>query len=88
MKKDNGKLAYYLPIGISLGVVFGICFDNIGIGICLGVGAALSLFPIKNNPPQGGLFHYSIVITRWSRRGAASRALPSANPTITFPIPS
>lgn len=43
MKKDNGKLAYYLPIGISLGVVFGICFDNIGIGICLGVGAALSL---------------------------------------------
>lgn len=45
MKKDNGKLAYYLPIGISLGVVFGICFDNIGIGICLGVGAALSLFP-------------------------------------------
>ena len=47
MKKNNGKLAYYLPIGISLGVVFGICFDNIGIGICLGVGAALSLFPIK-----------------------------------------
>ena len=37
----------YLPIGISLGVVFGICFDNIGIGICLGVGAALSLFPIS-----------------------------------------
>lgn len=49
IKKDNGKLAYYLPIGISLGIVFGICFDNIGIGICLGVGAALSLFPIKNN---------------------------------------
>lgn len=47
MKKDNGKLAYYLPISIGLGVVFGICFDNIGIGICLGVGAALSLFPIK-----------------------------------------
>ena len=47
MKKNNGKLAYYLPIGISLGVIFGICFDNIGIGICLGVGAALSLFPIK-----------------------------------------
>lgn len=40
MKKDNDKLAYYLPIMISLGVVFGICFDNIGIGICLGVGAA------------------------------------------------
>lgn len=37
MKKDNDKLAYYLPIMISLGVVFGICFDNIGIGICLGV---------------------------------------------------
>ena len=55
MKKDNGKLAYYLPIMISLGVVFGICFDNIGIGICLGVGAAgiLSLFSIKKNPPQG-----------------------------------
>lgn len=66
MKKDNNKFTYYLPIGISLGVVFGICFDNIGIGICLGVGAAgiLSLFPIKNNPPQGGFFHYSIVITR------------------------
>lgn len=47
MKKDNDKLAYYLPIGISLGVVFGICFDNIGIGVCLGVSAALSLFPIK-----------------------------------------
>lgn len=26
MKKDNDKLAYYLPIMISLGVVFGICF--------------------------------------------------------------
>lgn len=49
MKKDNDKLAYYLPIMISLGVVFGICFDNIGIGICLGVGAAgiLSLFNTK-----------------------------------------
>lgn len=50
MKKDNNKFTYYyLPISISLGVVFGICFDNIGIGICLGVGAAgiLSLFPIK-----------------------------------------
>mgnify|MGYP004641382093 CR=1 FL=1 len=49
MKKDNDKFAYYLPIGISLGVVFGICFDNIGIGICLGVGVAgiLSLFPLK-----------------------------------------
>ena len=66
MKKDNDKLAYYLPIMISLGVVFGICFDNIGIGICLGVGEAgiLSLFSIKKNPPQGGFFHYSIVITR------------------------
>ena len=65
MKKDNDKLAYYLPIMIILGVVFGICFDNIGIGICLGVGAAgiLSLFNTKN-PPQGGFFHYSIVITR------------------------
>lgn len=54
MKKGNDKLAYYLPIMISLGVVFGICFDNIGIGICLGVGAAgiLSLFSIKKNPPQ------------------------------------
>ena len=48
MKKDNDKLAYYLPIMISLGVVFGICFDNIGIGICLGVGAALSLFGVFN----------------------------------------
>lgn len=49
MKKDNDKLAYYLPIMISLGVVFGICFDNIGIGICLGVGAAgiLSLLMSK-----------------------------------------
>ena len=49
MKKDNNKFTYYLPIGISLGVVFGICFDNIGIGICLGVGAAgiLSLTSIK-----------------------------------------
>ena len=46
MKKDNDKFAYYLPIGISLGVIFGICFDNIGIGICLGGGVAgiLSLF--------------------------------------------
>ena len=58
MKKDNGKLAYYLPIMISLGVVFGICFDNIGIGICLGVGAAgiLSLFSIKTTPKRRG-FH-------------------------------
>lgn len=32
MKKDNGKLAYYLPIGISLGV---------------GASGILSLFPIK-----------------------------------------
>ena len=64
MKKDNDKLAYYLPIMISLGVVFGICFDNIGIGICLGVGAAgiLSLFSIITtdkisgmNPPCKGM---------------------------------
>ena len=49
MKKDNDKFAYYLPIGISLGVIFGICFDNIGIGICLGGGVVgiLSLFPEK-----------------------------------------
>ena len=49
MKKDNDKFAYYLPIGISLGVIFGICFDNIGIGICLGGGVVgiLSLFPVK-----------------------------------------
>ena len=49
MKKDNDKFAYYLPIGISLGVTFGICFDNIGIGICLGGGVAsiLSLFTVK-----------------------------------------
>lgn len=58
MKKDNNKFTYYLPIGISLGVVFGICFDNIGIGICLGVGAAgiLSLFPIKKKSSAGRIF--------------------------------
>lgn len=50
MKKDNNKFPYYLPIGISFGV---------------GAAGILSLFPIKkNNPPQGGLFHYSIIITR------------------------
>lgn len=91
MKKGNDKLAYYLPITTSLCLLIGVCFDNIGAGACLGVGAAgiLSLFPIKkNNPPCGGFFHYSIVITRLSRRGAASGALPSANPIITFPMPS
>ena len=47
--KKNDQFAYYLPIGISLGILFGVCFDNIGAGICLGVGVAsiLSLFPIK-----------------------------------------
>lgn len=90
MKKGNDKLAYYLPITASLGLLIGVCFDNIGAGACLGVGAAgiLSLFPIKKNPPCGGFFHYSIVITRLSRRGAASGALPSANPIIIFPMPS
>ncbi|WP_295091351.1 hypothetical protein [uncultured Catenibacterium sp.] len=49
MKKDNDKFEYYLPIGIGVGLIFGVCFDNIGIGICLGVGVAgiLSLFPAK-----------------------------------------
>ena len=49
MKKDNDKFKYYLPIGISLGLLFGVCFDNIGAGICLGAGIAgiLSLFPVK-----------------------------------------
>lgn len=49
MKKGNDKLAYYLPITTSLGLLIGVCFDNIGAGACLGVGAAgiLSLFPIK-----------------------------------------
>lgn len=49
MKKNNDQFTYYLPIGISLGLLFGVCFDNIGTGICLGVGVAgiLSLFPIK-----------------------------------------
>lgn len=49
MKKDNDKFTYYLPIGIGLGLVFGVCFDNIGVGICLGGGVAgiLSLLPEK-----------------------------------------
>ena len=49
MKKGNDKLAYYLPITASLGLLIGVCFDNIGTGACLGVGTAgiLSLFPIK-----------------------------------------
>lgn len=49
MKKGNDKLAYYLPITTSSGLLIGVCFDNIGAGACLGVGAAgiLSLFPIK-----------------------------------------
>lgn len=49
MKKDNDKFTFYLPIGISLGLLVGICFDNIGAGICLGVGVAgiLSIFLAK-----------------------------------------
>ena len=29
MKKGNDKLAYYLPITASLGLLIGVCFDNI-----------------------------------------------------------
>ena len=43
MKKGNDKLAYYLPITTSLGLLIGVCFDNIGAGTA----GILSLFPIK-----------------------------------------
>lgn len=47
MQKDNKKgkeqqaAGNYLVIGISLGVAFGIIFDNLAVWLCLGVGLGL-----------------------------------------------
>ena len=43
MKQDKKKIdtSEYLALGISLGMLFGVVFDNIGLGMCLGVAASL-----------------------------------------------
>lgn len=41
--KKNIDTSEYLALGISLGMLFGVVFDNIGLGVCLGV--AVSLLP-------------------------------------------
>lgn len=39
--KKNIDTSEYLALGISLGMLFGVVFDNIGLGVCLGVAASL-----------------------------------------------
>lgn len=39
--KKNIDTSEYLALGISLGMLFGVVFDNIGLGMCLGVAASL-----------------------------------------------
>ena len=41
--KKNIDTNEYLALGISLGMLFFFFFDNIGLGVCLGV--AVSLLP-------------------------------------------
>lgn len=39
-KKNNN---YYFPLFLGIGLVFGVIFDYIGIGLCLGVAIGLAL---------------------------------------------
>lgn len=53
-EKENSKSeikvdAPYLEIGISIGLMFGIAFDNIGLGLSMGVVFGLYLGSIDNS---------------------------------------
>ena len=60
MERDNnnGKspqdAGHYLVIGISLGVAFGIIFDNLAVWLCLGVGIGLLAPQIFKKKNDGG----------------------------------
>lgn len=48
MKKTNKYTILYMPTGMMLGIVFGmltygVMFDNIGIGMCLGISIGMCL---------------------------------------------
>lgn len=45
MKENSaGKnINYYFPIFTGIGLVFGVMFDQIGIGLCIGVAIGLAL---------------------------------------------
>lgn len=49
--QDAGR---YLVIGISLGVAFGIIFDNLAVWLCLGVGIGLLAPQFLKKKNEGG----------------------------------
>lgn len=40
---DNNKKNYHLPIWIGIGLIFGVIFDQIPTGLCLGIAIGLGL---------------------------------------------
>ena len=53
-EKENSKSeikvdAHYLGVGISIGLMFGIAFDNIGLGLSMGVVFGLCLGTISGS---------------------------------------
>jgi hypothetical protein len=44
----RSKFSYWLFIGISVGIVLGTAFNNIGCGICLGVGCSAIITLLLN----------------------------------------
>ncbi|MGL5153273.1 MAG: hypothetical protein ACRC7N_22155 [Clostridium sp.] len=45
MTENNDKKSnsYYFPIFTGVGIIFGVIFNQIGIGLCLGVAIGLAL---------------------------------------------
>ncbi|MGL6174677.1 MAG: hypothetical protein ACRC1P_08740 [Cellulosilyticaceae bacterium] len=45
MREDNGKRnnSYYFPLFTGMGIIFGMIFNQIPIGLCLGVSIGLAL---------------------------------------------
>jgi hypothetical protein len=43
------KFSFWLIIGVSIGIVLGIAFCNIGAGICLGIGSSAIVTLLLND---------------------------------------
>lgn len=48
-KNDNEFKLIYMPIGLSLGLIFGSLFDNSAIGLTLGMSIGLAIDSIVCN---------------------------------------
>jgi hypothetical protein len=42
-EKSKKESEYYIGVGLCLCIAFGVVFDNIGLGICLGLVSAVAM---------------------------------------------